>query len=227
MFYFGNKNKSEFKLYKDSISAIINQSGEYGIRLLGEKISGAAGEKWGAVVLSPYNYLFKTDINFSINKATGKKITLTNDPSAAYPGYGAFTLVDGIQNIKGLSRSGEIIGFLGKNLEAIIDLGEVKEIGDVRLHTFTRKASWIYPAKENSIKVLISEDGTNFILPLNEILIIEGNANIINSITFSPQQKKVQVRYIKIIAENYGTIPSGNPGAGNAAWLFADEIEIN
>ncbi len=34
-------------------------------------------------------------------------------------------------------------------------------------------------------------------------------------------------RYIKVLAQNAGTIPFGAPGAGSPAWLFADEIEIN
>ena len=225
-YYFGNKTHSQFKLFTDSVSASINDSGEYGIRLLGETDAKNEGEKWGNVSLSSYKYLFKTDLNISINKATGKKITLANEPSAAYPGNGAFTLVDGIQNTKGLARSAEIVGFLGKSLEAILDLGEVKDFNEVRLHTFTRTASWIYPAKQNSIKVLVSNDGKNFTLPQDEINTAEGNSNVINKITFSPTKKTIQARYIKIIAENYGTIPTGNPGAGNAAWLFADEVEV-
>ena len=34
------------------------------------------------------------------------------------------------------------------------------------------------------------------------------------------------VRYIKVVAKNWGEIPAGNPGAGMKAWLFVDEIEI-
>ena len=33
-------------------------------------------------------------------------------------------------------------------------------------------------------------------------------------------------RYIHIRAVNFGLIPSGKPGAGNPAWLFVDEIEV-
>ncbi|HMU70469.1 MAG TPA: hypothetical protein PKC38_10680, partial [Chitinophagales bacterium] len=33
-------------------------------------------------------------------------------------------------------------------------------------------------------------------------------------------------RYVRIIANNIGTIPQGNPGAGNKAWLFVDEVHI-
>ncbi|MBC7508209.1 MAG: beta-N-acetylhexosaminidase, partial [Ferruginibacter sp.] len=119
------RNKAEFKLivHSDSFSENITKSGEYEILLLGDMKSEKKGEKWGAASSSSFNYLFKTDFNISINKATGKNITLTHAASAAYPGNGAFTLVDGIQNTKGLARSAEIVGFLGKDLEAIIDLG--------------------------------------------------------------------------------------------------------
>ena len=44
---------------------------------------------------------------FSFNKATGKKITLATEPNKSYPGDGAFTLVNGVQNEKALSRSRE------------------------------------------------------------------------------------------------------------------------
>lgn len=225
-YYFGNKTKSKFELFKDSVSANIKESGEYGIRLLGEMEPEKEGEKWGTATLSSFKYLFKTDLNISFNKATGKKIILTNQPSAAYPGNAAFTLVDGIQNTKGLARSAEIVGFLGKDLEAIIDLGAVTEITEVRLHTFTRTASWIYPAKQNSIKVLVSSDGINFKVPQNQLCSSEGTNNVVSRITFSIPQQTIQTRYIKVVAENYGKIPTGNPGAGSAAWLFADEVEV-
>jgi hexosaminidase len=33
-------------------------------------------------------------------------------------------------------------------------------------------------------------------------------------------------RFIKLLAKNYGVIPEGRPGAGNKAWLIADEIQV-
>ena len=41
------------------------------------------------------------------------------------------------------------------------------------------------------------------------------------------QQVSVAARYVRIKLGNYGTIPESNPGAGNKAWLFVDEIEVN
>jgi len=35
------------------------------------------------------------------------------------------------------------------------------------------------------------------------------------------------VQFIKVIVHNYGKIPDGKAGAGNNAWLFVDEIEVN
>jgi hexosaminidase len=34
-------------------------------------------------------------------------------------------------------------------------------------------------------------------------------------------------RYVKVVLNNFGVIPSGMPGASHKAWLFVDEIEIN
>ena len=202
-------NGKQVKNYSGPV--LINETGEYEAAIADK--NGSVNGKW-------------INQNFKINKASGKFITLKNEPQIAYSGSGAFSLVDGVQNSKGMAKSAEFLGFLGKDLEAIIDFGEKINFSEVRIHTFTQTASWIYPAKQNSIKVLVSNDGINFMLPQNEIFTIEGNSNVINKITFSPSQKIIQSRYIKIIAEDYGIIPEGNPGAGNAAWLFVDEVEV-
>ena len=161
---------------------------------------------------------------FHFNKATGKKIILINEPDKSYPGNGAFTLVDGIQNVKKLARSSEFLGFLGKDMEATIDLGKVMDISEVRIHSFTQIASWIYPPKE--IKALISDDGIHFYLPEDEINTIEPDTKGISKINFSLSKKEVKTRFLKVIAKNYGIIPEGYPGAGTPAWLFIDEIEV-
>ena len=213
------KNKNELIFLKINSKQVKNYSGPVLINETGE-YEAAIADKNGSVNGKWINQ------NFKINKASGKFITLKNEPQIAYSGSGAFSLVDGVQNSKGMAKSAEFLGFLGKDLEAIIDFGEKINFSEVRIHTFTQTASWIYPAKQNSIKVLVSNDGINFMLPQNEIFTIEGNSNVINKITFSPSQKIIQSRYIKIIAEDYGIIPEGNPGAGNAAWLFVDEVEV-
>jgi hexosaminidase len=163
---------------------------------------------------------------FSFNKATGKKITLVNQPDKSYPGDGAFTLVNGVQNEKGLSKSEEFLGFLGTDLNATIDLGKNMEVKEVRLHTFEKQNSWIYHPLQNGIAVMISDDGINFTIPEEEVETVEPSSNGVSKIWFSVSHTPLTTRYIKVIAKNYGTIPAGKPGSGEKAWLFADEIEV-
>ncbi|MEO8769324.1 MAG: family 20 glycosylhydrolase [Ferruginibacter sp.] len=157
--------------------------------------------------------------HFYLNHATGKKITLTTEPNKNYSLGGAFTLVDGIQNEKGMLRSAQFLGFNGKDLEAIIDLGENKNINEIVLHAFEQKGSWIY--KPASVSFYKSDDGQHFSLiesPVN----MTGTKNLLYKIS-----TPLTARFIKVVAKNNGTIATGEPGGGNNAWLFVDEIEVN
>ncbi|MEX1203020.1 MAG: family 20 glycosylhydrolase, partial [Ferruginibacter sp.] len=82
--------------------------------------------------------------SFLLNKASGKKISLAEPPSKAYAATGAFTLVDGVQNNLGMSKSAQFLGFSGKDLEAIIDLDSITSIDNIILHAFEQTGSWIY-----------------------------------------------------------------------------------
>ncbi|MFN8243768.1 MAG: beta-N-acetylhexosaminidase [Ferruginibacter sp.] len=164
-------------------------------------------------------------LEFLFNKATGKKISLVNPPHKSYPGDGAFTLVNGIQNTKGLAKSSEFLGFLGTDLDATIDLGEITNVSEIDLHTFVQRGSWIYPPAQNGIIVKISTDGINFSMPPDEIGTIEASNGVYKT-WFSFSHAPLPARYVQVIARNFGMIPSGNPGAGNPAWLFVDEIEV-
>ncbi|MEQ1677915.1 MAG: family 20 glycosylhydrolase, partial [Chitinophagaceae bacterium] len=161
--------------------------------------------------------------SFQFNKATGKKITLTNPASGKYPGDGAFTLVNGVQNEKGFAKSKEFLGFNGTDCEALIDLGKEETINSVKVHVLDRKSSWIWPPSQ--MKVYYSADGINFLEAPNAEGRDVAAGELINDIElgFSPAFK---TRYIKVLLKNYGPIPPGNPGAGNKAWLFVDEIEV-
>ncbi|MBK8143193.1 MAG: hypothetical protein IPK57_20940 [Chitinophagaceae bacterium] len=161
---------------------------------------------------------------FHFNKATGKKITLTTPPSKTYPGDGAFTLVNAVQNEKGTAKSKEFLGFSGTDCEAIIDFGKEESINSIKIHLLDQQSSWIYPPAW--MKVYYSTDGINFTEALNAEAGKEVPGEIIKDIewSFYPVSK---TRYLKVFLKNFGTIPEGKPGAGNKAWLFVDEIEVN
>ena len=156
---------------------------------------------------------------FQLNKASGKKVTLTTMPNRSYSGSGAFTLVDGVQNKMGMSKSAQFLGFLGTDLEAVVDLDSSRSISNIILHAFEQTASWIY--RPSSVSFFFSVDGSNFQL-LQKDVVASGSKNLIYKV-----DAPVRARYIKIRAGSPGIIAQGKPGAGNKAWLFADEIEIN
>jgi len=160
--------------------------------------------------------------SFYFNKATGKKITLTTPPSDKYPGDGAFTLVNGVQNEKGLARSTEILGFEGPDCEAALDLGSSQTINNVIVHSLSSGGSWVYPPKY--VEVFISQDGQSYTSAgKSDKFETTNGLNGIIKVSFEP----VATRYIKILVKNLGVIPSGLSGAGNRAWLFVDELEVN
>ncbi len=163
---------------------------------------------------------------FSFNKATGKKITLTTEADKKYPGDGAFTLVNGVQNEKGMAKSSEFLGFNGTDMEAIIDLGSEMDISKITIHVLDQNGSWIYLPAKIEITYIPNVDYTeeelkNFPKQIKMTDPVKDKGTKTISI-----ESKQNCRYLKVLAKNYGIIPAGNAGAGNPAWLFVDEIEV-
>jgi hexosaminidase len=163
---------------------------------------------------------------FSFNKATGKKITLATEASKNYPGDGAFTLVNGVQNEKGLAKSSEFLGFNGTDLDATIDFGKVIEVSTIKIHTLNQNGSWIYLPSEIQIECMpfidLNAPPTRH-APIETLTFKTTPDNNLQIIKLPETKTCGQIR---IVVKNYGMIPSGNPGAGNKAWLFVDEIEV-
>ncbi len=161
-------------------------------------------------------------INFSFNKATAQKITLTMPPSKGYPGNGgAFGLVNGVVSEKGIN-SIEWLGFAeGQDCEATIDLGSVQDISETKIHTLDQQGSWIYLPQ--AIDIYTSNDGINFTLQNSKTNFVADTLRmkyVVNSFD------KINCRYVRLHIKNYGQIPNGQPGSGHQAWLFVDEIQI-
>ncbi len=163
---------------------------------------------------------------FKFNKATGKNITLTTQASKSYPGDGAFTLVNGVQNEKGMSKTSEFLGFNGTDLDATIDLGKETEISKITLHSLNHPGSWIYLPSQFEVSFIPFIDTTIITKhqPIEMVTYIVKDEN--NDQTIQLPTPKT-CRYIRVYAKNYGIIPTGKSGAGNPAWLFVDEIEVN
>lgn len=160
-------------------------------------------------------------INFFPNKATGKKVSIATAPNSKYPGQGgAFSLVNGVYSNKGLSYP-DWLGWVGDNLEATIDFGKIISFDSVRVHTVNQNGSWIYLPQY--VEVLTSNDGNNFSSVGKSSTFVSDTLTMGWITVPTPKQSS---KFIKVIAKNYGLINDGQAGAGNKAWLFADEIQV-
>ena len=162
-----------------------------------------------------------TTQEFFINKASGKKIKLTVPPGDNFPGNGgAFGLVNGAVSGKG-QNSSEWLGWQGNDLDATIDLGKSEKISKVNVHVLTARGS--QPCKPQFLEVSTSSDGKSYKAIGKTTEIINDSLSMGKlSLSFNP----TTARFVKVKVKNFGTIPDGMPGAGNKAWLYADEIQV-
>jgi hexosaminidase len=170
------------------------------------------------VYYSAGNKVYSFSQKISFNKATGKKITTSIPPSPSYPGNGgAFGLVNGVRADK--FNSTEWLGWT-RPVDITIDLGSTDTIQEVILHVWKQEPSWIYlPA---SFEVTVS-DGTNEKKFNSEQPAGGWKDDRQVKLQFDP----IAARSVKIKVNPILKIPEGRQGAGNAAWLFLDEVEIN
>ncbi len=110
-----------------------------------------------------------------------------------------------------------------KDLIINVDLGEEVELSMVELNTLTSTQKWRFPPK--GINVLIKDDEGNYktVGSIKPGKIGKHDKKInYHEIKFSKQK----AQNVKIVVENYGTLPRWHKGAGKLPWIFVDEINI-
>jgi sialate O-acetylesterase len=163
-----------------------------------------------------------SEIKYLKHLGTGKSITIANKCSDRYTG-GNNALLDGIRGSTDF-RDGHWQGYQVVDLDCVIDLKDTTTIHSIGTDFLENTQSWIFLPKE--VEYSSSMDGTNFI-PLGKIEhpIPAGHQDV-NVKMFTTKVDSVKARYIRVIAKNIGQCPSWHPGAGQKAWIFADEIII-
>ncbi len=166
------------------------------------------------------------------NVVTADFIKMTNDrdiklsyaPANQYSSGGAANLIDGIRCSPDF-RVGGWLGFEKVNLEAIIDLHEIKTLSNFGAGFLQDINSWIFMPQQ--LEFFISENGTDY----RSAAIIKNDVpqdkegTIVK--TFETKTAPVKARFVKVVATNIGNCPPGHKGQGASAWMFADEIIIN
>ncbi len=173
---------------------------------------------------------------FLFNLATARPITLSAAPNERYNEGGAFTLVDGISAQEKRVNT-EWLGWK-EGVTITVDLGSVQDISRIAIGALNETHSWIHAPK--AIEFQVSTDGKNYtsvgmaIPTMREIPVIPADPIKRKSTMMTRVQgrnvfaveKPAQARYVQLQVLHSGIIPAGDPGAGNPAWLFLDEIEV-
>ena len=151
------------------------------------------------------------------------KITLGSSYSSQYNGGGDFALIDGIRGSANWS-GGRWQGYQGRDLVAVLDLGEVQSVSKVGAGFLQDAGSWIWMPRR--VEIELSIDGRTFgpaFSIANEVS--EKQEGVVTKDfvkTIAPQK----ARYVRLRAVNFGKIPAWHPGSGGDAWIFVDEIVI-
>ncbi|MCK3685836.1 DUF4838 domain-containing protein [Maribellus sp. YY47] len=158
------------------------------------------------------------------NLARAAKVQLLTQPKK-YADEDPQVLTDGA--FGGTSFYANWLGFEGNDLEAVIDLGEIKEFSYVSI-AFLQVTNHIVFFPEQ-VAFSISEDGTKY-TPLETVstqhpISPESKRNDIE--LFEVQNHPATARYIKIKAKNVAKAPAWHNAAGLPVWIFADEVTVN
>lgn len=189
-----------------------------------EPVSITETADFQAVVIRPEGKSKVVNKKISFNKATYCPIELTFQPSEKYKFGGAITLVDGMKGNDSYA-TGAWLGFVGGDVEAIIDLGQETEIKRVATNAIVDMSAWIMGS--TGLAVSVSDDNKEF----REVAVkdIPAETNIDKKgvenyeITFDP----VKARYVKVVIKRSPALPKGHAGEGKAAYMFIDEIEVD
>ena len=189
-----------------------------------EPVSITETADFQAVVIRPEGKSKVVNKKISFNKATYCPIELTFQPSEKYKFGGAITLVDGMKGNDSYA-TGAWLGFVGGDVEAIIDLGQESGIKQVATNAIVDMSAWIMGS--TGLVVSISDDNKEFRevaakdIPAETNIDKKGVENY--GITFDP----VKARYVKVVIKRSPALPKGHTGEGKAAYMFIDEIEVD
>ena len=154
--------------------------------------------------------------------ATGAAVTLTTPPGSQYPGAGAVSLTDGKLASQD-HNDGYWLGFEATDLEAIVDLGEMKKVSRIGLDCLRAQGSWIFLPREVAFEV--SVDGSVWEQERRVMIDLE-RAAATGKKRIEVEIDRIRARYIRVRAKNLGRCPSWHVGDGGKAWLFVDEIVV-
>ena len=154
--------------------------------------------------------------------AYGKKVTMISPDTSDVSEEKLKMLVDGKRGSHDYDNNW--INFAGKDLEVVIDLGEVKKVRKIG-SGYYQLGFWLRLLPTN-VEYYTSRDGKKFDLIANikNTLPIDQYGGYLRE--FNTEFAPTDARYIKVWAHSMGNTPAWHPGAGRPAHMLVDEIVV-
>jgi len=112
-------------------------------------------------------------------------------------------------------------------MEAVIDLGESREVRRVGVDCLRAQEPWIFLPRR--VEVSVSSNGEGWVaaggidVPLGE----NPEREAVRLRVDLPSTEITRgVRFLRVHAQNLGRLPDWHPGSPENAWLFVDEIVV-
>ena len=157
----------------------------------------------------------------SVNKASGKPVTLIKPYSFKYPGTGNQAMTDGLSGSDSYRKGWQ--GYEGTDMEFSVDLLKPTLIHSLSINFPNNPSSWVLlPA---TVKYEASVDGITWTtLGTLNFEISPADVKEVKEVRISFPE--TTVRYIKVSAVSRKVLPSWHAFKDQPCWIFADELVV-
>lgn len=158
-----------------------------------------------------------------------RKISKLNTEYATYrPQYaasGKMALADGMMGSESY-LDGCWQGYWGQDIDVEFDFGKVTSLSHFKTHFFQDVYDWIMSPK--TVEIYTSKDGQNYRLyrTLN-VPNVDYNSSSTGIYTLQDDDLKLKSRYVRVVMKNGGILPAWHQAAGQASYIFCDEIILD
>jgi len=151
-------------------------------------------------------------------------VNLVHPPLSQYTAGGPEALVDGLPGDADW-RTGGWLGFQDTDFIAQVDLGRARRVQRLGVSFLQDQRSWIWMPRE--VVWSVSEDGETYREVGRGTTDVADDADGVHLRTVSVAVEADNVRFVRVHARNFGTIPQWHAGHGGAGFIFVDEIEVD
>jgi hexosaminidase len=157
----------------------------------------------------------------SVNKASGKPVTIIKPYSFKYPGTGDQAMTDGLTGTNNFKSGWQ--GYEGTHMEFTVDLLQPTKISSIKLNFVKSPAEWVLFPTE--VVFSISSDGNKW-KKLDATKFDASSPSQREIETAANKFQETEVRYIKVSATSPKVLPDWHEYGGEPCWIFADELVV-